>query len=59
MQWHKFLTVARKAGVAALGVVAMGLSNGVFHDPWDKVAIAVLAVATYFGVYHVDNKDPQ
>jgi uncharacterized protein with NRDE domain len=55
MQWHRFLTVARKASVAAVGVVAMGVSNGFFHDPWDKVAVAVLAVATYFGVYATEN----
>ena len=55
--WYKVFTVARKAGVAVLGVVAMGVANGVFHDPWDKVAIAILAVAAYFGVYAMPNKE--
>lgn len=59
MNWHKVFTVARKAGVAVVGVVAMGLTNGVFHDPWDKVAMAVVAVATYYGVYRVPNKDAE
>lgn len=57
MKWHKVFTIARKAGVAVLGVVVMGLSNGVIPEPWDKVAVAVLAVATYFGVYSVPNKE--
>lgn len=55
MQFHKVFTVARKAGVSALGVVAMGVSSHWFHSPWDEVAVAVLAVATYYGVYKVPN----
>lgn len=52
---HKFLTVARKAGVAALAVIAVGVSYSAFPDPWDTVANAVLAVAAYYGVYYTKN----
>lgn len=55
MQVHKFWSVARKAGVAALGVVATGVAYGIIPQPWDKAAVAVLAIATYFGVYHTPN----
>jgi fructose-specific phosphotransferase system IIC component len=57
MTMTKFLTVARKAGVAFLGVVLTGLSVSEFPEPWDKVAWAVLAIFTYTGVYATKNKD--
>jgi hypothetical protein len=54
----QFWSYARKAGVAALGTIAVALAMGLLPDPWDKVATAVLAVATYFGVYRVPNVVP-
>jgi len=58
MHWHQVLTVARKAGVAALGAVAAALAAGLLPDPWDKVGAAVVAVGTYLGVYATPNKPP-
>jgi hypothetical protein len=55
MQWQKFWSVARKAAVGGVGALATGVAYGVFPDPWDKLAVGVLAVATYFGVYHTEN----
>lgn len=56
MQWHKVLTVARKAGVSLLGVVAAGVAAGWFDSPVKEIAVAVLAIATYAGVYATPNK---
>ena len=55
MQWHKVWSVARKAGVAALGALAGTLAVGLLPDPWDKVGAAIIAVATYAGVYATPN----
>jgi hypothetical protein len=51
----QFWSYARKAGVAVVGLIAVALAMGLLPDPWDKVATAILAVATYYGVYKVPN----
>ena len=55
MNAHKFLTVARKAGVAAVGALASAVAANLLPEPWNTVGAAVVAVATYFGVYHTEN----
>ncbi len=55
-QWHKFLTVARKSATALVGVIAAGLSMGLFKEPWNSLALAIVAVATYYGVYKIPNR---
>jgi hypothetical protein len=54
----RFWDYARKAGVAAGGILGTALATGLLPDPWDKVAIGVMAVLTYFGVYQVSNALP-
>lgn len=53
--WAKVLTVSRKAATALVGVLAMAAGNNLLPEPWNYVAAAVIAVATYFGVYQVKN----
>jgi len=52
----KFLTVARKAGVALLGVAGAGLAMGYIPAPWDALVTGILSVAAYYGVYAMPNK---
>jgi hypothetical protein len=54
----RFWDYARKAGVGLLGLLAAALSMGLLPDPWDKVVTAVLALATYFGIYVTSNVNP-
>ena len=53
----RFLTVARKASVAAVGALASAVAAGVLPSPWQEVGVCVVALATYFGVYHTRNVD--
>lgn len=55
MQIHRFWDVARKAGVAVVGVAATALSMGALKSPWNEIATAVVAVGTYLGVYATKN----
>ena len=57
MNAHKFLTVARKAAVAAVGALASAVAANMLPEPWNTVSAAVVAVATYFGVYQTRNVD--
>lgn len=54
----RFWDYARKALVGLLGVLGVALSMGLLPDPWDKVVTAILAVATYFGIYVTQNINP-
>jgi hypothetical protein len=47
--------VARKAFVGGCVIIASGVQADLFPHPWDDVAIAVLAVAGYFGIYATRN----
>lgn len=53
--WARFWDYARKAGMAALTGIAVGLAYHIFPNPWDVVANAVLVVAGYFGAFGVKN----
>jgi hypothetical protein len=57
MQIHRIFTVARKAFVSFLGVLFTGLSMDVIPEPWDKLSLAVILVATYYGVYRIPNRE--
>jgi hypothetical protein len=52
----KYLTTARKALIALVGVVAQAVSLGVLHGTVLAYAQVVLALATAVGVYVVPNK---
>lgn len=54
----KYLAIARKAVVAAVGVTALLVSEGVLSGQPLAVAQAVIAVATAFGVWRVPNAAP-
>ncbi|HEY6022088.1 MAG TPA: hypothetical protein VIY48_20140 [Candidatus Paceibacterota bacterium] len=51
----RFWDVARKAGIAVLGVAGTALSMGYIPAPWDGFTSAGLAVLTYYGVYRTPN----
>ena len=55
MNARKVFTVARKAGVALIGALGAAVASNVLPDPWDKVGAAVVAVATWAGVYVARN----
>lgn len=55
MNAHRVFTVARKAGVAAVGALASAVAANLLPEPWNTVGAAVVAVATYFGVYRTSN----
>lgn len=54
----RFWDYARKAFVGLLGVLATALSMGLLSDPWDKIVTAIIAVASYLGIYVVQNINP-
>jgi len=59
MQWTKILTEARKAGIAALGVIAAALAAGLIPGEWTPFVVAVLGAATAYGItYAVPNVPP-
>ena len=44
--------VAGKAITGAAGTLGTLVAAGVLPDPWDKVAGALLVIATTVGIYH-------
>jgi hypothetical protein len=57
--WARFWDYARKAGIGLLGCLATLAASHLLPDPWDKYGPAIIAIATYFGVYGVQNIDPR
>jgi uncharacterized protein YcfJ len=53
---QRYVTDARKAGVAAGTVAAEVLATGLLHGTAQTVLQCVLAVLGVFGVYQVPNK---
>ena len=49
--WTKLGTEARHAAGAVVGIVAAVTALNVLPHPWSEVAVAVVSVGTFTGVY--------
>jgi hypothetical protein len=56
--WYRFWDYARKAGLGLIGCLATLAAANLLPEPWNKYGPIIIAIATYFGVYGIQNVHP-